>query len=638
VNPRSQLFERRAWLREKCRNSPLNSLYLPVRSLSNSATPNTLPVKPRLEEVMRPVVAALLLLAFTFPPMASGQTKPAKKTPAKSKVVVQPVPGYKLMTIEGFNVLVNREVLDNNDDAAFERKPLDVLDLELKIISSIMKRSALDVLRKLIIWVEWDESEAGKNWVAVYYGGHQLSMLRRGKHPLKANNITVLRMKLLTAEHQPKDDAGRCVLLHEIAHAVHHQLIGYDNEPIKTAYAQALDRKLVDNADYAATNDKEFFAEMTCAYLDRLHYYPHTRADLEKHDPVTFRLMKSIWGQAKRTVATRPDPRPDATSYGLNVSLAGVKLKKQISGRTMSPQDLDGKVVLALYWGPKERSAAIALGKLQGWQDELGDFGMTAFGFNAREAPDHIIQGALLSQDVSFPFFGSEFLPGMVEEMWLPHAVLFDHTAKCIYRGSAFAAETSLREAVGKSVLASTGISQFEESLMPAVKNLQQGKPPFEVLRKLAALKPADEGARKQADLLLEKLREPAQKRLTQAELLADSEPLAAYVVLEPVPVRFKGTAEARRAVQLLTKLKSKKPVGQELKARPILSAVRKIDAQLEARPGSSEPTRPAFQRVNALALEQLQAYLQTMTRNYPETPATRKAVRIAGKYGVTVP
>ena len=52
--------------------------------------------------------------------------------------------------------------------------------------------------------------------MAVYYGGHQASLLAQGKHPLKAKTITVLSTKGLTEEHQPKRDSGRCVLLHEM--------------------------------------------------------------------------------------------------------------------------------------------------------------------------------------------------------------------------------------------------------------------------------------------------------------------------------------------------------------------------------------------------------------------------------------
>src|SRR5207253_74900 len=129
------------------------------------------------------------------------------------------------------------------------------------------------------IWVEWNEeaklsSGRAGNALAVYYGGHQAALLAKGMNPLKAKNVTILRMKSLTLQHQPKKESGRCVVLHEIAHAVHDQVLSNDNLNIKAAYKQAMERKLLDKEAYAATNEREFFAEMTCAYYDQLDYYP----------------------------------------------------------------------------------------------------------------------------------------------------------------------------------------------------------------------------------------------------------------------------------------------------------------------------------------------------------------------------
>ena len=122
----------------------------------------------------------------------------------------------------------------------------------------------------MLIWVEWDERQALPNGrqgdaAAMYYGGHQSQMLSKGLHPLKSKNITILHMKSLTREHQPKNDSGRCLILHEMKHAVHDQFLGNDNPLVNAAYKQAMERKLFDPSMYASTNEHEFFAEMTCA-------------------------------------------------------------------------------------------------------------------------------------------------------------------------------------------------------------------------------------------------------------------------------------------------------------------------------------------------------------------------------------
>jgi hypothetical protein len=69
-----------------------------------------------------------------------------------------------------------------------------------------------------------------------------------------------------------------------------------------------MDRHLYDEVEdifgrkvraYAATNKAEYFAELTCAYLDRCFYFPFTRADLHEHDPTGYRLMQKVWGTGK---------------------------------------------------------------------------------------------------------------------------------------------------------------------------------------------------------------------------------------------------------------------------------------------------------------------------------------------------
>lgn len=238
----------------------------------------------------------------------------AQRAPNKRKVLKEPIPGYKHQKIEGFDVLVHEAVIEHNDDAEYKRKPLDVLELELSTITGILPPKAVDVLRKLVIWVEWHDEEdpdLQRGAIAKYYytsGNRSLWSLRKGKHPLKANNVEIINMKSLTEEHQPGVKFERCVILHELAHAVHFHIYGGENPNIKATYAQAMQRQLYDKSKdvygrtitpYAAKSDAEYFAELSCAYLDKLHYFPHTRDDLKKHDPVGYELMEQLWGKAE---------------------------------------------------------------------------------------------------------------------------------------------------------------------------------------------------------------------------------------------------------------------------------------------------------------------------------------------------
>jgi hypothetical protein len=97
-----------------------------------------------------------------------------------------------------------------------------------------------------------------------------------------------------------------CIILHEMAHAYHFRVLGEQHGGIRAAYKQAVERKLYDSVlrangkkekAYALTSAGEYFAELSEAYFGRNDFYPFTRAELEKHDPVGYQLMRDVWGE-----------------------------------------------------------------------------------------------------------------------------------------------------------------------------------------------------------------------------------------------------------------------------------------------------------------------------------------------------
>jgi hypothetical protein len=246
----------------------------------------------------------------------NAKQQPVKSAPDKKKKLKGPFArdGYEDRPIEGFTVRLHEKVLDHENDAEYKRKPLDVLELELNTITRSATRREVEALRKVPIWVEWDDKD-DPDWgkaVAKYYGvkGNAfIWTLAKGKHPAKAKCIEIISLKSLTREHQPGVKLERCVILHEMAHAVQFELCGPDNPRIKDAYKQAMERKLYDKAKdvngreikpYARTNEREYFAELSCAYLNKLHYFPFDREHLKEHDPTGYKMMEDTWGSRKK--------------------------------------------------------------------------------------------------------------------------------------------------------------------------------------------------------------------------------------------------------------------------------------------------------------------------------------------------
>jgi Mlc titration factor MtfA (ptsG expression regulator) len=94
-------------------------------------------------------------------------------------------------------------------------------------------------------------------------------------------------------------------VLHELAHAYHEQVFGFDEPGIKAAYQKALQSGKYDAVEnysgkvrraYAMTDQMEYFAETTEAFFGRNDFYPFDRDELIKHDPQMYRLLKQYWG------------------------------------------------------------------------------------------------------------------------------------------------------------------------------------------------------------------------------------------------------------------------------------------------------------------------------------------------------
>jgi hypothetical protein len=217
---------------------------------------------------------------------------------------VKPPAGYQVQSISGFTVLIPNEVLHVGPDR-WQRKPLQVLENDLDDLRRVVGPKMLPIVTAIPIWVNWHVVDRdAPSVVAVYYGGTGKSLEQLGRQPLKSHCIEVLSLKRLGELRPPGSKFQQVITLHEMAHAVQHRLLGLDSADVNAAFQQAVDRKLYDNVPdrtgwrgqaYARTNAAEYFAELSCAYLDSCHYFPFTYGDLQYHDPAGFALMERVW-------------------------------------------------------------------------------------------------------------------------------------------------------------------------------------------------------------------------------------------------------------------------------------------------------------------------------------------------------
>jgi hypothetical protein len=208
------------------------------------------------------------------------------------------ITAYKKESIQGFTVLINRQVTAQKEDAAEVRKELE---RQLKEIGCVVPTGPLAALRKVRIWVEWNRKENG----GAEFHPSVKWLQDNGYNPEKAGSIEISNTRNFVKWSRA---AQPCMVLHELAHAYDFLVLGEGDPSLKAAYRQAVDHKLYDEVDfvaggrrkaYALVNHLEYFAELSEAYFGKNDFYPFTRSDLEKHDPVGYKALRKVWGEPR---------------------------------------------------------------------------------------------------------------------------------------------------------------------------------------------------------------------------------------------------------------------------------------------------------------------------------------------------
>jgi len=270
------------------------------------------------------------------------------------------------------------------------------------------------------------------------------------------------------------------------------------------------------------------------------------------------------------------------------------------------------------------------------WHEELGDFGLVVIGAHVQKATDEAIKRKVELLGIRFPITkGGRFEED--DERGIPRCFLFDHTGEIAYKGHPKDAENKLRTAVGAALVEAVGLNYPNRTIKPFVDDLKQGKPPLPILQKLLPVsKGSDEGA-KQAKALVDKMLESGQVRFNEAKAVMKDDPVAAFDTALRLTTSFKGTPLAFQATEFTNKLRSDKKVMSELKARPILESIKKLDTALTAAAKDKDPKSAEFKKTFATPIKQMTTALNNLNRNYTETRSTKEALEIGEKYDIAI-
>ena len=221
------------------------------------------------------------------------------------------IKGYRSRSLVGWPIRISRELRDTKPEKT--TTALKLIKQQLQHLTYILPPESLAIIQNVPIWLSPPYN--GVRPTAEYHpGGAWLQ--QQGRRPELVECVELTNIDIFAREYKRMP----MLMLHELAHAYHHQFLGFENSEINQAYERAkasgsYESILRGNGKleraYGLNNPQEYFAETTEAFFGTNDFYPFVRAELHQHDPRMEQTLAQAWNPAKPLAQFgNPDPRP----------------------------------------------------------------------------------------------------------------------------------------------------------------------------------------------------------------------------------------------------------------------------------------------------------------------------------------
>ena len=199
--------------------------------------------------------------------------------------------------VEGWKVFVEPTLIDGAEREEGARA-LTMLANHLQRIKILIPAEPLAKLQAVGIWLEHDHPRLR----AMQYHPGREWLVANNHDPRLVKKVHITQARELYSRGQMLKHPA--VVLHELAHAYHDQVLSFENPEVLAAFTKAKDAGLYQNVmlftgqkvrHYGLSNHKEYFAEATEAFFYRNDFYPFVRAELKEYDPTMNDVLAKVW-------------------------------------------------------------------------------------------------------------------------------------------------------------------------------------------------------------------------------------------------------------------------------------------------------------------------------------------------------
>ena len=233
--------------------------------------------------------------------LPEGVARPAPGTPR----IYEPITSYTVKDLAGWRVCVHNSLLPRGEHAETGAEAMKRLTSAMFRLKTWIPAGPLARLLKVKIWLELDSTIGpwGRTSAYQYHPGRDW-LIDMDFNPEKHKCVEFGNAVSL-AKRSP--DATVSVLLHELAHAYHDQVLTFKDPDVLAAYERCVEGTTYPQRDWVKSNHKEFFAGVTTRYFGR----KEEREAVGKRDPVLEDFLRDTWGKPNATMDT-PGEKPKA--------------------------------------------------------------------------------------------------------------------------------------------------------------------------------------------------------------------------------------------------------------------------------------------------------------------------------------
>ena len=279
---------------------------------------------------------------------------------------------YSDRKVEGWPVRVSHRLLSEKPEQT--KAALKLLRGQLRQIVARVPESCLQHLRDVPIWMS--PTYEGFRPSAEYHPSANW-LRKEGRHEELAKCVELTNIDIFPRECRRMP----MMILHELAHAYHDQVLGFDHRRLKEIYAktnqsgkyESVQRKggTTERA-YGMTDHKEYFAESSESFFGTNDFFPFNRQQLYRHDPEMHDLLAKLWqvedspsgttDVSRYVVDTPPDDLHLDPFYGKYVQASGYPIVSSSKVDDYALKEAAYLVDMMLAERPDIRQAMIASG------------------------------------------------------------------------------------------------------------------------------------------------------------------------------------------------------------------------------------------------------------------------------------